>query len=72
MIMDAWVCVYAPVNVKTKKGKGVMEKFWEEVSECIGKFEKGRRVILMGDMNGKVGNKGVGRACCKMGWGRSK
>ncbi|MCP5003018.1 MAG: hypothetical protein GY941_03575 [Planctomycetes bacterium] len=60
IVKYAWICVYAPVNVKTKKGKGVMKKFWEEVSECIGKFEKGRRVILMGDMNGKVGNKEVG------------
>ncbi len=36
-----WVCVqYAPVNVKTKKGKGVVKIVCDEMSECIGKFEK--------------------------------
>ena len=55
MIKYAWVCVYAPVNMKTTKGKSEMNKFWNELNECLKKFEPERKVIVMGDMNAKVG-----------------
>ena len=60
IVKYAWICVYAPVNVKTKKGRCEMRKFWDELSECVGSFESGRKVILMGDMNGRVGGKELG------------
>ena len=59
MIKYAWVCVYAPVNLKTVKGKKEMEKFWNELNDCINGFEEGRKVIVMGDMNAKVGDECV-------------
>ncbi len=51
----AWLCIYAPVNVKSERGRENMKEFWDEVNECIGMFEKGRRIVMLGDMNGKVG-----------------
>jgi len=51
----AWVCVYAPVNMKTTKGRDEMRKFWKNLNECLSDFESERKVIVMGDMNAKVG-----------------
>ena len=51
----AWVSVYAPVNMKTKKGKSEMKKFWNELNECLKMFEPERKVFVMGDMNARVG-----------------
>lgn len=36
-----------------------MLNFWKDLNECIKKFEKERKVIVMGDRNAKVGNKSV-------------
>ncbi len=55
IVKYAWVCVYAPVNMKTVKGKNEEMKFWNDLNKCIKSFEKGRKVIVMGDMNAKVG-----------------
>ena len=55
IVKYAWVCVYAPVNGNTKKMKEGMDVFWKELSDCLGMFEVERKVIVMGDMNAKVG-----------------
>ena len=55
MVKYAWVCVYAPVNMKTTKGKSEMRVFWKELNECLKKFESERKVFVMGDLNAKVG-----------------
>ena len=55
IVKYAWVCVYAPVNMKTTKGKEEMKKFWKNLNECLSEFESERKVIVMGDMNAKVG-----------------
>ena len=47
--------MYAPVNVSNGKGREEMRKFWNDVDECLGRFERGSRIVLMGDMNGRVG-----------------
>ncbi len=36
-----------------------MRKFWIDVNECLRSFEMARRIVLMGDMNGKVGSNEV-------------
>ena len=48
MVKYAWVCVYAPVNAGN---------LWNDVNECP--MENGResRMVLIGDMNGRVGNR---------------
>lgn len=47
--------MYAPVNVRNGKGREEMRRFWNDVNDCIKKLESGRRVVLIRDMNGRVG-----------------
>lgn len=63
----AWICVYAPVNEASRKGRNEMKKFWEELGECLKIFENSRRIFLIGDMNAKVGGEETG---CMVGKGR--
>ncbi len=55
IIKYAWALIYAPVNVKSGKGREKMREFWDEVNECLEMFEEGRRIVMFGDMNGRVG-----------------
>ncbi len=36
-----------------------MKKFWNDVNECLRSFERGSRIVLMGDMNGRAGSNRV-------------
>ncbi len=56
LVKYAWVCIYAPVNVTSKKGLREREVFWEEVNACLKTFETERKLVMMGDMNAKVGD----------------
>ena len=67
MIKYAWVCVYAPVNLKTTKGKSEMKMFWKNLNDCLKEFEPERKVVVMGDMNARVGGEEVGSVVGK--WG---
>ncbi len=44
-----------------------MMKFWNDLSKCVKNFEKGRKVIIIGDMNAKVGEESVDEALGKQG-----
>ena len=33
-----------------------MEKFWSELSECVGSFGMNESVVVLGDLNSRVGN----------------
>ncbi len=44
------------MNVKSGKGREKIREFWDEVNDCLGMFEEGRRIVVFGDMNGRVGN----------------
>ena len=59
LLKYAWVCVYAPVNGSTKKDIDDMKIFWMEVNACLESFENDRRIILMGDMNARVGGQEI-------------
>ncbi len=59
IVKYAWMCVHAPVNVSNGRGRKEMRKFWGDVNECLKRFERERRIVLMGDMNGKVGSNEV-------------
>lgn len=37
-------------------GREEIIKFWNYINDCLRKFEGGRKVLLMGDMNTKVEN----------------
>ena len=47
--------MYEPVNVRSRKERE-MRKFWSDVNECLTEIGRGSRIVLIGDMNGKVGN----------------
>ena len=68
LIKYAWVCVYAPVNGSSKKDMDGMEKFWMSLNECLRKFESDRRIILLGDMNARVGGQEIGKIVEGMEW----
>ena len=51
IIKYAWVSIYAPVNVKSGKDREKMREIWDEVNDCLGMFEEGRRIVVFGDMN---------------------
>ena len=67
IVKYAWVCVYAPVNARSGKGREEMRKFWYNLNECLRRFERGRKIVLMGDMNGRVGSSEVAGVVGK--WG---
>ncbi len=67
IVKYAWVCVYAPVNSSNGRGKEEMRKFWNDVNECLRSFERGNRIVLMGDMNGRVGRNEIAGVVGK--WG---
>ena len=48
--------MYAPVNVSNGRGREEMRKFWNDVNECLRSFDTGSRIVLLGDMNGRVGS----------------
>ncbi len=52
----AWISIYVPVNVKSGKGREEIREFWDEVNDCLEMFEEGRRIVVFGDMNGRVRN----------------
>ena len=49
----ALVCVYASVNARLGKGRK-MEKFWNNVNRYAMKTERGSRITVFKDMNGRV------------------
>lgn len=44
-----------------------MRNLWNAENECLSKTKKGRRVVSMGNMNGRFGNSEVARVLGK--WG---
>ena len=62
-----FVCAYAPVSKETCKGKKEMEDFWKKLNECVRKFDERERVIVLGDMNARVGDVGLGEVVGRFG-----
>ena len=52
---ESWIFVsaYAPVNDSAEE---VREGFWNELSDCLGSFNRNDKVCLLGDLNAKVGD----------------
>ena len=59
IVKYGWICLYATVNVRNRKGKEEMRTFWNYVNECLAEIRRGRRIVLIGDMNGRVANKEI-------------
>ncbi len=43
-----------------------MREFWDEVNDCLRMFEEGRRIVVFGDMNGRVGKNGLAGVVTKL------
>ena len=54
IIKYASVCVYAPANARSGKRKEEVRKFWNYVIECLMKFGRVSRIVLIGGMNGSM------------------
>ena len=50
------VYVCAPVNVINGIGKEEIGKFWNDMNKCFRSFERGSRMVLIGDINVSVGS----------------
>ncbi len=61
------VYVYATVNVTNGREREEMRKFWNDVNEGLRSFDRGSRIELMVDMNGRVGRKEIAGVVGK--WG---
>ena len=48
------VCVYGPGMEKSETER---ERFWETLNECLSSFGENERIVVLGDMNAKVGNR---------------
>ena len=51
--------VFVSVYIPAEGNKEERERYWEELGECIESFKVGEKVIVLGDMNAKVGDEGI-------------
>ena len=58
------VSVYGP---GMEKNENERERFWESLNECISGFSEGERVIVLGDLNAKVGEREIDGVVGKFG-----
>lgn len=63
----AFISAYAPVNVENVRGRKEMDEFWCDLNECVQELQKSGKVVLLGDMNAKVGSTEIERIVGK--WG---
>ena len=47
-----FISAYVPGSEKSEE----IEEFWNELSECIWNFGRNESVIVLGDLNARVGN----------------
>ena len=52
---EIWVFIsaYGPGSERSEKE---MDEFWNELSECVGTFGRNESVVVLGDLNPRVGN----------------
>ena len=48
-----FISAYGPGS--EKNGEEI-EEFWNELSECVGSFGRNESVVVLGDLNARVGN----------------
>ena len=52
---ERWVFISA-YGPGSEKSEVEIEEFWNELSECVGSFGRNESVVVLGDLNAKVGN----------------
>ena len=52
---ESWVFIsaYGPGSGNSEEE---IEEFWNELSECVGSFGRSVSVVVLGDLNARVGN----------------
>ena len=48
-----FISAYGPGSEKNQEE---IEEFWNEISECVGSFGRNEWVVVLGDLNARVGN----------------
>ena len=48
-----FISAYGPGSEKSEEE---IEEFWKELSECVGSFGRNESVVVLGDLNARVGN----------------
>ena len=48
-----FISAYGPGS---EKSEVEIEEFWNELSECAGSFGRNKSVVVLGDLNVRVGN----------------
>ena len=48
-----FISAYGPGS---EKSEVEIEEFWNELSECVGSFGRNKSVVVLGDLNARVGN----------------
>ena len=52
---ESWVFISA-FGPGSERSEEEIEEFWSELSECVGSFGRNESVVVLGDLNAKVGN----------------
>ena len=47
------ISVYLPGSERSEEE---IEEFWSELSECVGSFCRNEWMVVLGDLNARVGN----------------
>ena len=48
-----FISAYGPYSEKSEEE---IEELWNEISECVGSFGRNESVVVLGDLNARVGN----------------
>ena len=48
-----FISAHGPGSEKSEEER---EEFWNELSECVGSFGRNESVVVLGDLNARVGN----------------
>ena len=51
-----FVSAYGPGSEKTEEER---EGFWSELTECVGSLSKSNNVVVLGDLNARVGDEEI-------------
>ena len=51
-----YISAYGPSSEKSEKD---MDEFWNELNVCVGSYDRNESVVVLGDLNARVGNKVV-------------
>ena len=51
MVCWVFISTYGPGSEKSEEE---IEEFWNELSECVGSFDRNESVVVLGELNARV------------------